>query len=200
MLKEALIEPDVTQVKKQIEKPDNPPLGIFYFCLSGFIFCLNFLCGKVLFEHHPDLGSSQLMVYRSTVSCLILIVMLNKRLKYIMIDSIDRSSVAPLATRTLTGNLSIFVNFMTVQTFNLTTAAMVINCSPFVTLFLAGPILGEKVGLIDILKLVIAFSAIALVILCGREDKNAGTDTNLVAPTLAAYIALVLNPFCISAG
>lgn len=89
-----------------------------------------------------------------------------------MIDSIDRSSIAPLATRTLTGNLAIFINFMTVKTFNLTTAAMVINCSPFVTLFLAGPILGEKVGLIDILKLVIAFLAIALVILCGWEEKN----------------------------
>ncbi len=75
---------------------------------------------------------------------------------------------------------------------------MVINCSPFVTLFLAGPILGEKVGIIDILKLVIAFGAIALVSLCGWEEKH--KSTNVVVPTLSAYIALALNPFCISAG
>ena len=44
--------------KKSSVKPDNPKLGIAYFCLSGFIFCLNFMCGKVLYEHHPDLGAT----------------------------------------------------------------------------------------------------------------------------------------------
>ena len=44
--------------KKSVVKPDNPKLGIAYFCLSGFIFCLNFMCGKVLYEHHPDLGAT----------------------------------------------------------------------------------------------------------------------------------------------
>lgn len=43
---------------KQVGKADNPRLGIAYFCLSGFIFCLNFMCGKVLYEHHPDLGAT----------------------------------------------------------------------------------------------------------------------------------------------
>jgi hypothetical protein len=46
------------ETAKKIAKPDNPKLGITYFCLSGFVFCLNFLCGKVLYEHHSDLGAT----------------------------------------------------------------------------------------------------------------------------------------------
>jgi len=62
-----------------------------------------------------------------------------------MYDSIDAVSVPPLATRVITGNFAIFVNFMAVKFFKLTMVAMVINCAPLVTLFLAGPVLGEKI-------------------------------------------------------
>jgi hypothetical protein len=44
--------------EKHTEKADNPKLGIAYFCLAGAIFCLNFLFGKVLYEHHPTLGAT----------------------------------------------------------------------------------------------------------------------------------------------
>lgn len=64
-----------------------------------------------------------------------------------MYDSVDAASVTPLATRVITGNFAIFVNFMSVKFFKLTMVAMIINCAPLVTLFLAGPILGEKVTL-----------------------------------------------------
>lgn len=49
---------EVAPVVKPAEKPDNPKLGILYFCLSGFIFCINFMCGKVIYEHHPSLGAT----------------------------------------------------------------------------------------------------------------------------------------------
>jgi len=76
-----------------------------------------------------------------------LLVYLNKQIKFIMYDSVDAASVPPLATRVITGNFAIFVNFMSVKFFKLTMVAMVINCAPLVTLFLAGPILKEKVTL-----------------------------------------------------
>ena len=44
--------------EKPTEKPDNPKLGIAYFCLAGVIFCLNFMCGKLLYENHPGLGAT----------------------------------------------------------------------------------------------------------------------------------------------
>ena len=44
--------------EKPAERPDNPKLGIAYFCLAGAIFCFNFMFGKVLYEHHPSLGAT----------------------------------------------------------------------------------------------------------------------------------------------
>jgi hypothetical protein len=53
-----LTETNENQPPKPVEKVENKNLGIIYWCLSGFIFCLNFLCGKVLYEHHSDLGAT----------------------------------------------------------------------------------------------------------------------------------------------
>lgn len=113
-----------------------------------------------------------------------------------MYDSIDAKSIPPLATRVITGNFAIFVNFMAAKFFKLTVVAMVINCAPFVTLFLAGPILGEKITSGQVVSLIFAFGGIALMLL-GGED----TETRAAyIPGILAYVALLLNPLCIAAG
>lgn len=67
MSKEVLLKPSnldlltrntdsIVQIKK--EKADNPRLGILYFSLSGFVFCINFMFGKVLYENHAELGAN----------------------------------------------------------------------------------------------------------------------------------------------
>ena len=113
-----------------------------------------------------------------------------------MYDSIDAVSIPPLATRVITGNFAIFVNFMSVKFFKLTMVAMVINCAPLVTLFLAGPVLGEKVTIGQVVSLLVAFGGIALMILGGEG----GETRPAYIPGIMAYVALLLNPLCISAG
>lgn len=154
------------------------------------------MCGKVLYEHHPDLGATQLLVYRSSISIVILAAYLNVNLKHIMYDTVDAASVPPLATRVLTGNFAIFVNFMAVKYFKLTMVAMVINCAPFVSFFLAGPILGEKITVAQAVSLLIAFGGLTLMIIGGEGGETRPAYT----PTLMAYVALLLNPLCIAAG
>jgi hypothetical protein len=107
------------------ERVDNPGLGVTYWCVSGFVYCLNFLAAKLIYQNHPTLDSPQFLVYRSTLSLIILIVVHNKNLKYIMKDSIPRDCYGPLATRTISGNFAIFVNFMAVKYFPLTLVSMV---------------------------------------------------------------------------
>jgi hypothetical protein len=63
----------------------------------------------------------------------------------VMFDSVAPDSVPGLKVRTLTGNIAIYINFMSVKYFPLTTVAMMINCAPILTLILVGPILDEKV-------------------------------------------------------
>ena len=74
--------------------------------------------------------------------------------------------------RIVTGNLAIFVNFMAVKYFKLTVVAMVINCSPILTIILAGPILGEKVQKSEIFSLLLATGGIAFMIFGGASDEE----------------------------
>ena len=149
-------------------RPDNPKLAITYKILSGIVVCINLLCMKVLYEYNPDLGTAQLLVFRSSLSVLLLFSYHNTHLKYILYDSVDRGSVPPLISRMITGNFGIFIVVMAAKYFTLTVVAMVINCAPFVSLFLAGPILGEKITISQVAVVAIAFSGLALMILGGN--------------------------------
>ncbi len=44
---------DANEQALPLEEPENPKLGILYFCLSGFVFSINFMLTKVLYENHP---------------------------------------------------------------------------------------------------------------------------------------------------
>ena len=160
------IEVEAPLLAKPAEtKKNNTAKGIFFWCLSGSIFCLNFLCGKLLFNNHGDMDSQQLMVYRSTASIALLVIWHNRNLPEIMYYSVQSDCVKPLVTRVVTGNFAIYVNFMSLKYFPLTLVAMVVNCAPFVQLLLAGPILGERISLGDVISTLITFSCIALVLL-----------------------------------
>ena len=123
-------------------------------------------------------------------------VYLNKQIKYVMYDSVDSASIPPLATRVITGNFAIFVNFMAVKYFKLTMVAMAINCAPLLTLALAGPILKEKTTVGQIVSLLFAFAGIAFMILGGDSEERRPA----YVPHFLAYVALLMNPVCISAG
>lgn len=112
-----------------------------------------------------------------------------------MYDSVDRGSVPPLISRMITGNFGIFIIVMAAKYFTLTMVAMVINCAPFVSLFLAGPILGEKITISQVATVAIAFSGLALMILGGDQEAKRPAYT----PTLLIYIAVICQPFFLSA-
>ena len=101
--------------------------------------------GKILFERYPQFDATTLLVYRSTVSCLILAFWHNINLKYIMWDCIKKDQVMPLFVRVTAGLFTLFVNYMGVKYFQLTIVAMVLNTAPFITFFLAMLFFKEKV-------------------------------------------------------
>jgi hypothetical protein len=55
--------------------PDNPPLGIAYFLIAGFFFCLNFTCGKILYTSQPSLTTIQLLSLRAVISMAIVSIL-----------------------------------------------------------------------------------------------------------------------------
>lgn len=122
------------------------------------------MCGKVLFEKHADLGPAPLLVYRATISALALLLWLNTKIKKTIWDDLDRKMMVPLATRVAAGNLSVFVNFMAVRFFKLTLVAMVINCAPLLTFFMAAALFKEKVTTRQTVSLFVGFGALMLMI------------------------------------
>lgn len=143
---------------------------------------------------------------------LILSVLLNKKLKYVMIDSVNKSSVTGLATRVLTGCFLVFVNYYIIKIFNLTLLAMVINTSPLLTVILAALILKEKINYLSIVYLLLGFTAVAIMIFGSSkhsdnesesiDDIEASTTTTTSVTTVGfgAYLVLLLNPVAQSAG
>lgn len=101
----------------QTEKKDRPTLGKIYFVLSGILQCFSFMCGKLLFEHHERLLPAPMLVYRATLSAIFLACWLNASIKKTLYDDLSPKTLFPLSVRVIAGNLSVFVNFMSVKFF-----------------------------------------------------------------------------------
>jgi drug/metabolite transporter (DMT)-like permease len=84
---------------------------------------------------------------------------------------------------------------MAVKNFSLTVTAMVINCAPLLTVVMAGVILKEQFSAYQCVYLLIAFSAVVLMIMAAPN-----AEATVQTAGIAAYIALALNPFSVAVG
>lgn len=124
-------------------------------------------------------------------------IKLNKDIKYVMYDSINRDNVGALIFRTVQGNLSITIQFMCVKYFSLTTVGVTQNLAPLITVVLAYYILSEKLAFFQIAALIISFAGILIVILGGdvEDDTHYGQDAGFFE-----YFVLLANPVLIATG
>ena len=79
--------------------PSKLWLGWFYQILYILQLCMNQFLGKVLFIRHPDLALAELITIRQSFAILVLIIIVNKRLKEYIIDNVPRSQIKNLAVR-----------------------------------------------------------------------------------------------------
>ena len=107
----------------------------------------------------------QVLVYRSIISCAILIILVNRNLKNIMWDSIPSDHWYPVWARVIQGNFSVYVNFTAIKFFTLTMVGVVNNFAPLCTVLLAGIILGERMPAFKLVQLFVAFGGCLLMIL-----------------------------------
>ena len=67
---------------------------------------LNFVCAKLLYESQPGLTSNQLLFNRYAISVVVVILLINKDLKSIMWDSVDRGSALTLVVTAIQFNVT----------------------------------------------------------------------------------------------
>ena len=101
---------------------------------------------------------------RSVLSCLIIVVMLNKRIKYVMYDNIERGLVKSLATKVVQNNIGVSSALIALKYLSLTTVSMVFNCTPFLVLVGAYIVLGERTRITEFLATFIAVVGATLLI------------------------------------
>ena len=73
------------------DNEDDHAVGVFWFIMAGFCFALNFIFGKLVYTSQPELLPLQLLTYRGIISTLIMALILNRRIKHVVWDSIEGS-------------------------------------------------------------------------------------------------------------
>ena len=97
-----------------------------------------------MFEKYPNLTNNQYLAYRSLIGCLIMLIYHNFHIYNDLVLQMNREAIKPLIGRVFFGIYAIFVYFMGVKYFQLTTIAMVMSTGPLVTFVLALLIFKEK--------------------------------------------------------
>ena len=77
-------------LKPNPPKKDNPKLGVAFYLMSGFFLSLNYILGKTIYVHKPLTTPFQILAYRSIISTVMMIIKVNRNLKYVVWDSIER--------------------------------------------------------------------------------------------------------------
>ena len=126
------------------EAKDNPKLGVIFFILSGVSYAFNFIFAKIIYETKPQTNPYQLLSYRAIISTGLMLIKVNRNLKYVCYDSIKADQWRPLWMRTIQNQLTIFINFTAIKFFTLTLVAVINNFAPLITVVLAYMILGEN--------------------------------------------------------
>lgn len=91
------------------EIADDPKIGVFYYMLYTIKLSAILYITKGLYGLNPDIEVLQVTSMKAIISMLILIICLNKNLKYVMYDCIDPDSKWALAYKTVQTTASIFI-------------------------------------------------------------------------------------------
>ena len=135
---------------------------------------------------------------RSVISCLIIVFMLNKRLKYVMYDNVEKGLVKSLCTKVIQNNIGVSSALIALKYLSLTTVSMVFNCTPFLVLVAAYFVLGERTKFTEFLATFIAVVGATLLIF-GADPKDEDKENKSVSLVMI-YTLIGLVLVCKSAG
>lgn len=127
------------------------------------------LCGqlyatKAVFTLNPTIAVFQVMALKALICFSVIAISQNTKLKYIMVDSVDRTCIPSLVFKTLQGSFGVFFTYTAIKTFQVLTVGIVSSFSPLIALVMATYVLNEKVSMADIVSLLIVISGIILIL------------------------------------
>lgn len=179
-----------------MEMKDDPVKGVVYYLIHSVLLSINLYTNKALFGLNPAVSVLQFTFARGLCSVLLSLLMSRGNLRHELVDCVDRSSLPSLVFRCLQGALSVFISFMCMKYFDVSTVGIVCSLTPLFVCLLAYFMLGERLKRSDQMALVFVVACVCLVML-GADPTTSSTGS--MTGTLP-MIALLSQPFLLAAG
>lgn len=112
-----------------------------------------------------------------------------------LIDPIDRTTVWPLVCRASQSAICVYIAFMSIKYFNVSTVGIVCSLKPIIVCIFAVLVMGEHMGALDVFSNAMSFSAILLVIV-----GSSGAEAQNMETCAWAFIALIMQPILLAGG
>lgn len=119
---------------------------------------------KGLYVLNPNIEVLQITSMKALISIAVLILVLNRNLKYIMWDRVDPDAYGALGFKTVQSTCSIFISYNAMKYFSVSMVAVVCSLTPLIACVLAWLILKEKLTLWTILSVAFVVSCVMFVI------------------------------------
>jgi len=119
---------------------------------------------KALYHLNPDIEVFQVTCMKACISVAILIICLNKNLKYVMWDRVDPDAVGALIFKTCQSTISILISYNAMKYFTVSTVGVVCSLTPLIACVLAAFILKERMTCWTILSVVIVLGCVMMII------------------------------------
>lgn len=103
-----------------------------------------------------------MLMVRGLMSLAFIFFLVGGRAKYILYECTPRAMVAPLALRTFFGITSFFLSSYAIMHLPIFIVALIVNTAPIFVSIIAYLALGERLNVVEIVCLLMAFFGVAL--------------------------------------
>ncbi len=131
------------------EARDNPSKGVAYYVLHTVLMSVNLYVNKASFELNPLVGVLQFTFIRGVLCTALMLLWGAGHLKRDLVDAVDRKALPSLVFRCTQGGLSVFISFMCIKFFNVSTVGIVCSLTPLFVCLIAYWLLGERLKTFD---------------------------------------------------
>ena len=153
------------KLKNEKSESEEQRLGIMFMLASTLVQSWNWLSIKIAYILNPEFDGLQILFMRTIFASLVLILIINKNIKFVMIDSFPTENMKWMVLRVLSGLFGISSMMVCVKWFSLTTISVVTGLNPVITMIFGVLLMKEAINSIDIVCIFLSFFAVILMTL-----------------------------------
>ena len=184
-----------SEVGRPPDIKDEPRWGFSWYIFYTIQMTSILYITKILYMLNPDIEVFHVTFSKAVISIILLIVVLNKNLKYINWDSIDPRSYGALAFKSIQSVVSILISYNAMKYFSVSITGIVCSLTPLFAVFFAWILLGEFISCYTIASVHLVLACVCMVILGAEGEEKEHMEANMWA-----LVALCAQPMLLGGG